>query len=129
MNRDITPIKKLIASGRYEEARLMLRETQHPQVAKLEEEITELIEGKKRAERPPIISRSAVLSGMVAGSAFFLFFAAKYHYQSIAYFALCGILVAFVVMIFPEYTRRRYRTADYFTKKRLEHYRAERRRD
>lgn len=112
--RTIQRIRRLMRAGRYDEARILLKETNHPQVPALEAQLYALQEADHPAEaRPPIISRRTLTLGALAGAAIvaLLLIAGL---RDIPLLLICFGVAGIMGMIAPEFVHRRKGTITYF---------------
>lgn len=116
MTRDfqkIQMVRRLIRDERYDEARLLLKEMQHPQVPVLEEQLTKIIESQRQltASRKAVFSKSVLVIGFVVGLALTgINIAAGVHNLP---FLILNFGIGFVIgSVLPEHERRRQASRD-----------------
>lgn len=116
MTRDfqkIQMVRRLIRDKRYDEARLLLKEMQHPQVPVLEEQLTKIIEHQRQlnAGRKAVLSKAVFVFGFVVGLALAgINIAAGVHNLP---FLVLNFGIGFAIgCILPEHERRRQASRD-----------------
>ncbi len=111
MNRDLYRVRRLIKAGRYREAQMLLKETSHPDVQRLENELEHLL--AEGAHVPPFVTSSSLLGGVIFGAVFTLF---TYFIgmRDPAFLVMCFGSSLFVGAVLPEIGRRRQETYEMF---------------
>jgi len=114
--RHIQMVRRLVSAGRYNEARVIMKETNHPQIPALERRVNRLTEANAPKEQPhQIVTKGSVTLGTIAGVVLVLMnlmTGTRY----LPFLIICFVLGFGFGMILPEYERRRNITRDIYIK-------------
>lgn len=113
--RHIQRVRRLVRDGRYNEARLIMKETNHPQIPALEKKVNQLAEIDSLEEPTRIFTRFSVLVGGIVGviSLTLSYGTGVRNIPLLAVFFLIGFGFGVVM---PEHERRRAKTRDKYLK-------------
>lgn len=105
--RRIQTIRRLIRVGRYNEAYILLKETNHPQVPALERRLSHFREQCEMESLPtlPVMPRCTLVTGGVVGVVLALIFRAAPINE--LFMTSAGFGLGFLIGIAADYTRRR----------------------
>ena len=110
MDRDfryIQMVRRLVRDGRYAEARLIMKETNHPQIPALEARVDKLLTAEARDESsPPIITRASVLLGTTIGVLLLAINVLVGTYY-LPFLVICFLIGFCFGLVMPEHERRR----------------------
>lgn len=108
----IQRVRRLVRDGRYDEARSIMKETNHPQIPALEKRMNLLVlMDTPTVESPRIVTKLSLSIGIGFG-AFFALMALSMSVRNIPFLLICFGLAFGMGIVMPEYERRRRRMSD-----------------
>lgn len=114
--RHIQMVRRLVRAGRYNEARVIMKETNHPQIPALEKQVSRLEESEIQNDVcPPIITRMSLMFGISIGL-FFVIMGMGAGTRNLPFLAVCFVLGFGFGVVMPEHERRRGITRDKYMK-------------